>query len=374
MGDKHKQSSKKMLNMPPIGINFTKNHCELTKQIKNAIRFRNYYVDNPDPDKDFKVEKQLCHLEIPIAGEVSDIVVSRLRKFCSKHYYTMDYFFITTSIPVPKNLDADLKLIRDLYERLDKKPVDVLYLENPVGLEGSDPKGIFQRARENPYTRMEVERDIFMREEYYGSLLITPDILQNLWAVWQWLTDYVIRGKLALNLGLKNFSQPQIEKLLQECECFPRVVQVELNPYCLREELRQMCAQRNIVVCAIHPFGNPLCVPSVYKTALPDNSVVKKVADYFDIDPKILLLTFLFYSKIPFVLDNDRMIGIGWMLQHVPNIKVTEFRMSCLARLGDFNQDVPGRQELSETPSDEAKEKMDPLWPFCFVKSKHRDG
>nr|XP_053626983.1 uncharacterized protein LOC128684745 [Cherax quadricarinatus] len=333
----------------PLGA---ENHSELIQQLKDTFRFGHR------------------HLDIPISGEVSDIVLKQLRRFCSSNCYSFNRFFITTSIPVPVRLDDALKLIHDFYERLDKTPVDVLYLENPVGLEGSDPLTIFQSLRYGTYWNVLDEGDIFRRDEDTGTLCVIPDILQNLWAIWDYLARYVLGCRLAHNLGLKNFSQPQIEKLLEEATVHPRVLQVEVNLYSMKEELRSMCQENNIAVCAIHPFGNPFYVPRTGKPALIHNPLVNRMADVMDIDAKIVLLCHLYQAQIPFVLDNDMMIGIGWMFQQIQNIKLTECRMKRLCRINNLNPRPIGRRKLLASVTDEPEIQKDSLWPFCFFKTK----
>ncbi|KAG7166040.1 hypothetical protein Hamer_G011977, partial [Homarus americanus] len=282
------------MKMPMIGMNIIRSHGHFDRQLIDTFKFGHR------------------HIEIPIKGNLSEKVVTCLFNFCLKRHLYLDRFFLSTSIPVPKDPQETLDDIRHLYTRLGNHPVDVLFLENPVGLQGSDPKAIFHKNFDGTYPEFISDNDIYQRNED-STLLVTPTIKQNLWGVWRFLETEVVEAKMVRHLGLRNFTQLQILKLLREVKVWPRVIQTEINLYNMREDLRMMCKRLNITVCAIHPFGNPHYVSKKAKPILKENKLVMRLADLQDVDAKMIIMRHLYQSKIPVVFDNWKLPGAGWM-------------------------------------------------------------
>lgn len=59
------------------------------------------------------------------------------------------------------------------------------------------------------------------------------------------------------NLGLSNFNEKQIARIIKSATLKPQVLQVELHAYFQQQELRKFCAQNDIVVTAYAPLGSP---------------------------------------------------------------------------------------------------------------------
>lgn len=62
-------------------------------------------------------------------------------------------------------------------------------------------------------------------------------------------------GKIR-SIGLSNFSQAQIQKIIDSCEITPDVVQVECHPYYPQNELREFLTCQGIVLQAWFPLGH----------------------------------------------------------------------------------------------------------------------
>lgn len=65
------------------------------------------------------------------------------------------------------------------------------------------------------------------------------------------------KNGLARNLGLSNFNESQISKIMKSATLKPQVLQVELHAYFQQRDLRKFCAENNIVVTAYAPLGSP---------------------------------------------------------------------------------------------------------------------
>lgn len=62
---------------------------------------------------------------------------------------------------------------------------------------------------------------------------------------------------LARNLGLSNFNEGQIGKIMEAATVKPQVLQVELHANFQQRNLRKFCEDRDIVVTAYAPLGSP---------------------------------------------------------------------------------------------------------------------
>lgn len=59
---------------------------------------------------------------------------------------------------------------------------------------------------------------------------------------------------LAKSIGLSNFNEEQMERVLKNCKIKPVVNQVEVNPNNNQKPLIQFCKERDIVVTAFCPL------------------------------------------------------------------------------------------------------------------------
>lgn len=59
------------------------------------------------------------------------------------------------------------------------------------------------------------------------------------------------------NIGLSNFNEKQVTKIIRNCNFKPQVLQVELHAYFQQQDLRKFCSDYDIVVTAYAPLGSP---------------------------------------------------------------------------------------------------------------------
>lgn len=62
---------------------------------------------------------------------------------------------------------------------------------------------------------------------------------------------------LAKSIGLSNFNQDQITRILIGSRIKPANLQVELHAQFQQKPLRDFCAKHEITICAYAPLGSP---------------------------------------------------------------------------------------------------------------------
>jgi alcohol dehydrogenase (NADP+) len=82
------------------------------------------------------------------------------------------------------------------------------------------------------------------------------DPTTNLEMIWKRMEAAVTAGK-ALSIGVSNFNQSQIERILKVATIRPSNSQVELHAYFQQRELVEYCRSQNITTTAYSPLGAP---------------------------------------------------------------------------------------------------------------------
>ena len=70
------------------------------------------------------------------------------------------------------------------------------------------------------------------------------------------MEQMVDEGK-TLTIGVSNFNEKQIERILNVCKIKPANLQVEIHAYFSNRKLVDFCKARGISVCAYAPLGSP---------------------------------------------------------------------------------------------------------------------
>lgn len=68
------------------------------------------------------------------------------------------------------------------------------------------------------------------------------------------LEDAYRAGKLR-SIGISNFNAAEVQRLVDECEVMPALIQTECHPYFPQTELKELLAQHNIALQAWYPLG-----------------------------------------------------------------------------------------------------------------------
>jgi len=69
--------------------------------------------------------------------------------------------------------------------------------------------------------------------------------------------EKLVKDGFVRSIGVSNFNQFQLNRLLQVAEIKPVVNQIEVHPFLTNEKLVEFCQQNQVVVTAFSPFASP---------------------------------------------------------------------------------------------------------------------
>lgn len=104
----------------------------------------------------------------------------------------------------------------------------------------------------NPYAFREGD-DLYPRDENNEIVSSNVDFIDT----WHEMEDLYTSG-LAKNIGISNFNELQLIRLLKLCEFPPSVIQFECHPFLTQIDLSTFCKTNNIMVIAFGPLGNKI--------------------------------------------------------------------------------------------------------------------
>ncbi|XP_058813743.1 1,5-anhydro-D-fructose reductase [Topomyia yanbarensis] len=127
-----------------------------------------------------------------------------------------------------------------------------------------------------PFTVPEVDGPFLMDDDGQIVLETTTDHV----ALWKAM-EKVHEDGLARNIGLSNFNQRQIQRILDNCQIKPANLQIENHIYLQQPELVKFCKANGISVTAYSPLGSR-GIEKLLNREVPDlldNPVVKEIAE-----------------------------------------------------------------------------------------------
>ncbi|CAF1134522.1 unnamed protein product [Rotaria sp. Silwood1] len=111
--------------------------------------------------------------------------------------------------------------------------------------------------------------------------------------------ELLVDEGLVKSIGLSNFNEQQIERIINICKYKPVVNQVEIHPYCPQIELEKFCKKYNILLEAYAPLG------AKYREwkqkddpEILEDKVIKSIAEKYNVPSAAVLLRYIIDRNI----------------------------------------------------------------------------
>ncbi|XP_075148228.1 aldo-keto reductase family 1 member A1-like [Haematobia irritans] len=214
--------------------------------------------------------------------------------------------FITTKLPPPANIPECVEpTLRNSLADLQLDYVDMFLIHVPFGVH--------------------LENGEFKRNEN-GEIVINTSTDHI--AVWKKMEEICEKG-LTKSIGVSNFNQRQVERLLNNCKIRPANLQIEHHVYLQQRQLIDFCKKEGIIVTAYSPLGSK-GISNLNKSAgvereLPDLMEipeVKEIAKAHGKTPAQVLLRWIIdsgLSAIPKSTNAERL---------KQNLNIFDFKLS----------------------------------------------
>jgi len=184
---------------------------------------------------DAALEAGYRHFDIATLYGNEDKLGNALKKWLDAGKVKREELFIVTKLPwhameasrVEKFLNASLKKLQLNY-------IDLYLIHWPVGLQF-------------------VGDEEFVPVDSNGKILY--DTTTDVAAVWREMEKYV--GTKVKSIGISNFNEKQIDRLMKTAKIAPANHQVEVHAYFQNRKVREASLKHGITVCAYGPLGSP---------------------------------------------------------------------------------------------------------------------
>ncbi|KAH8414388.1 hypothetical protein KR215_004898 [Drosophila sulfurigaster] len=157
-----------------------------------------------------------------------------LRRWLDSGKVNREELFIVTKLPLTANAPSDvLPIIKKSLADLQLDYVDMFLIHMPFTLMANEDGSI--------------------KKDEQG--LMIPDLRTNHAATWVEMEKLVANG-LAKSIGVSNFDQEQVGRLLQTAKIRPATNQIEHHVYLQQRELVDFCKAEGIAITAYAPLGS----------------------------------------------------------------------------------------------------------------------
>ncbi|CZR61758.1 probable reductase [Phialocephala subalpina] len=182
------------------------------------------------------------HLDCAWFYQNEEEVGSGIREFLSQNpSVKREDIFITTKVwnhlHEPEDVEWSLK---DSLEKLQTPYVDAFLIHWPIASE------------KNADRTVKIGSD--------GKYVINTTLTNDPSPTWHAMEKLYSSG-LTKSIGLSNFTQPQIAKILTYAKVKPAINQIEIHPFLPQQPLIDYCFSRNILPVAYSPLGSQDQVP-----------------------------------------------------------------------------------------------------------------
>ncbi|CAH1390856.1 unnamed protein product [Nezara viridula] len=238
------------------------------------------------------------HIDTAFVYQNESAIGTTLKKLLDSGKITREELFIVTKLPGTGNRREDVELfLKKSLEALQLDYVDLYLVHSPVGMVNKGFDQLFPMGEK-------------------GEILF--DMNTDLLELWKGMEAQVDAGR-AKSIGISNFNQNQVKRILDSCRIPPANLQVELHIYLQQKEFVSFCKQNGVTVCAYSPFGSPGQKAFFEKRGIPtegirllfplEDPVVKEIAEKHNKQPSQVLLRYMIeygVAVIPKSTNPDR--------------------------------------------------------------------
>ena len=106
--------------------------------------------------------------------------------------------------------------------------------------------------------------------------------------------ELLVDQDLVKSIGLSNFNEKQMERILEICKHKPVINQVEIHPYCPQLELEEFCKKHQILLAAYAPLGaKNRDWKNINDPELFQDETIKSIAEKYHVQPVTILLRYI---------------------------------------------------------------------------------
>ncbi|CAH1786423.1 unnamed protein product [Owenia fusiformis] len=268
------------------------------------------------------------HLDTAFIYNTEDAVGEAIRGKIQDGTVTRKDLFVTTKLWCPYHeKDRVKECLQKSLKNLGLEYVDLYLIHWPTPMVYST---------EQTWPKDENGKSIYSKTDYVET--------------WQGMEACVASG-LARSIGMSNFNQHQLQRILDNCSIIPAVLQIESNPFFTNTPLIEFCKKNTINVVAYSPLGKP------YRTWDNDpekdpyfntNETILKLAEKYKRTPGQIMLRYQIQRGVGVVpKSNDKQ-------RQTDNIQIFDFEFSVedMKSLHELNRDfrILKLEPLADSP------------------------
>ncbi|KAL1509385.1 hypothetical protein ABEB36_004137 [Hypothenemus hampei] len=226
---------------------------------------------------DVALETGYRHIDTALFYRNEHIIGKVLKKWFNSGKLKREDVFVTTKLPGCQPPEKVEFYVKKSLEDLQLDYIDLYLIHSPI---------CFDIDSNLPFNKMK---------------LLPSDLV----ATYKKMEELVERG-LCKTIGISNFNQRQVKKILDNAKIIPATNQVELHIYLQQPELVKFCQDNGIVMVSYLTFGNPGLGKWLESNNMParnypdilNDPTVKKIADKHKKTTAQVLLKFMIQKNI----------------------------------------------------------------------------
>jgi len=232
-GDKKYLTLNNGRTMPILGVGTWR--AEDEKELETAL--------------DAALEMGYRHIDCAHAYGNEQVIGRVLKQWLDSNKIKREDLFITTKLPFYGNRPSTVeKYLKESLSNLQLSYVDLYLIHTPFSV---------------PEFKDEPAKDS------NGDVIFEKDTDHV--GVWKKFEEFVDQG-LIKSIGISNFNERQIQRILDNSRIKPVCLQIEFHVYLQQIDLVNFCKQKNIAVVGYSPLGSP-SVREVYRKSGHDRDL-----------------------------------------------------------------------------------------------------